>query len=81
MEPVLRGRYPESMRNFVPDENLAKFSEEESEMLKGSIDFLGLNYYTANYVANDTSPPNSEKAYFKDQQAAFHCKFSFTIIN
>ncbi|GER41771.1 beta-glucosidase [Striga asiatica] len=70
LEPALTGRYPESMINYVPPENLAQFSEEESQMLKGSIDFLGLNYYTANYVANDISP-NTEKSYFKDQKIAF----------
>lgn len=61
------------MIDFVPPENLGQFSEEESQMLKGSIDFLGLNYYTANYVSNDINP-NSEKAYYKDQRVAFHSK-------
>ncbi|KAI3443436.1 hypothetical protein Pfo_000101 [Paulownia fortunei] len=71
LEPALTGKYPQSMIDFVPSDNLAQFSEEESQMLKGSIDFLGLNYYTANYVANDINP-NSEKAYYKDQQVSFH---------
>ncbi|CAA0818728.1 Beta-glucosidase 16 [Striga hermonthica] len=70
LEPALTGRYPESMIKYVPSENLAQLSEEEAQMLKGSIDFLGLNYYTANYVANDISH-NTEKSYFKDQKIAF----------
>ncbi|KAK4382031.1 Beta-glucosidase 13 [Sesamum angolense] len=31
---------------------LPTFTEEQIEMLKGSFDFLGLNYYTGNYAAN-----------------------------
>ncbi|RVW93573.1 Beta-glucosidase 12 [Vitis vinifera] len=31
---------------------LPKFTPEKSMLVKGSFDFLGLNYYTANYAAN-----------------------------
>ncbi|KAG8376370.1 hypothetical protein BUALT_Bualt09G0056000 [Buddleja alternifolia] len=71
LEPVLTGRYPQSMMDFVPSNNLAQFSEEESKMLKGSIDFMGLNYYTANYVAHDFRP-QTEQAYYRDQKVAFY---------
>ncbi|PIN00746.1 Beta-glucosidase, lactase phlorizinhydrolase [Handroanthus impetiginosus] len=54
--PVLYGRYPQNMIDFVPPENLAPFSPGESEMLKGSIDFLGINYYMTYYVTTDTTP-------------------------
>ncbi|EEF48842.1 beta-glucosidase, putative [Ricinus communis] len=50
MDPVTNGDYPHTLRSLVGN-RLPKFSEEQSEMLKGSIDFLGLNYYTANYAA------------------------------
>ncbi|KAL3825600.1 hypothetical protein ACJIZ3_021629 [Penstemon smallii] len=71
LEPVLYGSYPQNMIDFVPKENLAQFSQHESQMLKGSIDFLGINYYTANYVTN---APNfeCEQAYYRDQQIAFY---------
>ncbi|PIN04465.1 Beta-glucosidase, lactase phlorizinhydrolase [Handroanthus impetiginosus] len=32
------------------------FSLQESEMLKGSLDFLGINYYMTYYAKNDTTP-------------------------
>ncbi|KAK1588098.1 hypothetical protein Q3G72_019815 [Acer saccharum] len=51
MEPLTYGDYPFSMRTLV-GERLPKFSKKESMMVKGSLDFLGLNYYTAFYVAN-----------------------------
>ncbi|PIN13628.1 Raucaffricine beta-glucosidase [Handroanthus impetiginosus] len=56
LNPVLYGRYPQNMIDFVPPENLAPFSPQESEMLKGSIDFLGINYYMTYYAENDPNP-------------------------
>jgi hypothetical protein len=39
------GDYPESLKACGGD-NLPKFTPEESAMLKGSTDFLGINFYT-----------------------------------
>ncbi|KAL0394223.1 UNVERIFIED_CONTAM: Oleuropein beta-glucosidase [Sesamum latifolium] len=66
LEPVLTGQYPKSMRDYVPSGNLAAFSDGEAKMLKGSIDFLGLNYYTAFYAANNPNP--SHKQGYKEDQ-------------
>ncbi|CAN0902044.1 Beta-glucosidase 24 [Linum grandiflorum] len=55
LHPLTYGDYPMSMRTLVGD-RLPKFSKEETELITGSYDFLGLNYYTANYAAD--SPPN-----------------------
>ncbi|KAI3468103.1 hypothetical protein Pfo_024766 [Paulownia fortunei] len=71
LEPIVTGHYPKNMIDYVPPENLAQFTQRESEMLKGSFDFLGLNYYTAHYAANDPDP-KCEDGYYKDQ----HVKFS-----
>jgi len=51
VEPLTSGKYPESMRSLV-GKRLPKFSHRESKLLAGSIDFLGLNYYTTYYAAN-----------------------------
>lgn len=56
MEPLTSGRYPKSMRSLV-GKRLPKFSRHERKLVAGSIDFLGLNYYTTNYAAN-TSKAN-----------------------
>ncbi|KAG9443539.1 hypothetical protein H6P81_014879 [Aristolochia fimbriata] len=56
MNPLTNGDYPESMRAIVGD-RLPKFSKEESDMVKGSFDFIGVNYYTSNYVAE--APANT----------------------
>lgn len=49
LDPIVNGDYPHSMRSLVRY-RLPKFSKEQSAMLKGSFDFLGLNYYTTNYA-------------------------------
>ncbi|XP_068501274.1 beta-glucosidase 12-like [Phaseolus vulgaris] len=51
MEPLTSGKYPKSMRSLV-GKRLPKFSKKETKLLTGSMDFLGLNYYTTNYAAN-----------------------------
>ncbi|KAK6148516.1 hypothetical protein DH2020_019428 [Rehmannia glutinosa] len=56
LNPVLYGDYPQNMKDYVPPDNLAHFTPQESEMLKGSVDFVGLNYYTTNYASNDPNP-------------------------
>ncbi|KAI3468069.1 hypothetical protein Pfo_024732 [Paulownia fortunei] len=71
LEPIVTGHYPENMIDYVPPENLAPFTQHESNMLKGSFDFLGLNYYTANYAANDPCP-KCEDGYYKDQHVKFY---------
>ncbi|KAJ0037371.1 hypothetical protein Pint_24094 [Pistacia integerrima] len=51
MDPIIYGDYPFSMRSIV-GQRLPKFTKEQSEMVKGSFDFIGINYYTAQYAAN-----------------------------
>ncbi|KAJ7961661.1 Beta-glucosidase [Quillaja saponaria] len=51
MEPLITGDYPLTMRSLVKD-RLPKFSKDQSNVLKGSLDFLGLNYYTSAYAAH-----------------------------
>lgn len=52
--PIVHGDYPESMKIRVED-RLPKFTEEERDLIKGSFDFLGLNYYTAAYAIDDSN--------------------------
>ena len=37
-------------------ERLPHFTEEQRILIKGSYDFLGVNYYTSNYAKNDDKP-------------------------
>ncbi|KAB5512243.1 hypothetical protein DKX38_029271 [Salix brachista] len=51
MDPLTKGDYPRNMHDFVGG-RLPKFTTEESKMLKGSYDFIGINYYTTYYAQN-----------------------------
>ncbi|XAR60323.1 Beta-glucosidase, partial [Bertholletia excelsa] len=65
MDPISTGDYPQTMRKLVGN-RLPKFTKEQSKMLKGSFDFLGLNYYTANYAANEPKSNSLHKSYLTD---------------
>ncbi|KAF3958904.1 hypothetical protein CMV_016230 [Castanea mollissima] len=52
--PITYGDYPQSMRSLVGN-RLPKFTKAESKLLKGSFDFLGVNYYTTNYAESAAS--------------------------
>lgn len=52
-EPLMLGDYPQVVREIVGD-RLPKFTEKEKEIVKGSIDFTGLNYYTSLYCGQTT---------------------------
>nr|AKU41634.1 myrosinase [Erysimum crepidifolium] len=57
MGPLTEGEYPKIMRDLV-GERLPKFNKTESELVKNSYDFLGLNYYVTQYAQNnDTKIP------------------------
>nr|XP_043635467.1 beta-glucosidase 13-like [Erigeron canadensis] len=57
MKPLFSGKYPDSMIENVTDGRLPKFTKEQSKLLKGSYDFLGLNYYVSQYAT--TAPPTN----------------------
>lgn len=62
MEPLVYGSYPASMRSIVK-ERLPTFTDVEKELVKGSFDFIGFNYYTTRYAkavtVDPTAPPTS----------------------
>ncbi|CAM8938678.1 unnamed protein product [Rhodiola kirilowii] len=55
--PITFGDYPATMISIVGD-RLPKFTKARSDMVKGSMDFLGLNYYTARYAENVATAVN-----------------------
>ena len=52
MDPLVYGDYPFIMRALVR-ERLPHFTHTQSEMIKGSYDFIGINYYTSRYAQHD----------------------------
>ncbi|KAL9153789.1 hypothetical protein ABFS82_10G071500 [Erythranthe guttata] len=71
--PIVRGDYPPVMRERVGD-RLPVFTPEETKMVKGSYDFIGLNYYTTNYASYKPTPPGTPPTYWTDQEVELHTK-------
>ncbi|KOM50771.1 hypothetical protein LR48_Vigan08g159800 [Vigna angularis] len=72
MQPLTRGKYPKTMHSLLGS-RLPNFTEEQSRLLIGSFDFIGLNYYTTNYAAHIPHPVNSSgnTSYFQDTRVNF----------
>lgn len=65
MDPITSGDYPKSMRSLV-GERLPNFTEEQSQSLKGSFDFIGLNYYSARYAIDALHDSYEHPSYLTD---------------
>lgn len=48
-------------------ERLPKFTEEDKELLRNPIDFVGLNHYTSRFITHVTESP--EEAYYYKAQS------------
>ncbi|CAM6128866.1 unnamed protein product [Calypogeia fissa] len=67
LDPLYFGDYPAEMRELVGS-RLPTFSEEQVSLIKGSLDFIGLNYYTSRWVTSGPGPsPNEEPSPTLDQ--------------
>lgn len=49
LDPLVFGEYPSEMRSILGSQ-LPRFSSEEKSLLKGSLDFFGINHYGALYA-------------------------------
>ncbi|XP_004516090.1 beta-glucosidase 13-like [Cicer arietinum] len=58
LDPVFHGNYPKIMRKLVGN-RLPKFTKKEKKMLKGSTNFIGINYYTSHFAIYE---PNRTKS-------------------
>ncbi|XP_073010431.1 beta-glucosidase 12-like [Typha latifolia] len=65
MEPLTRGKYPLTMRKFVGD-RLPRFTRRQYNLVKGSFDFIGINYYTSSYT--QSAPPTNVTSYSTDSR-------------
>ncbi|KAI4385360.1 hypothetical protein MLD38_003396 [Melastoma candidum] len=70
LAPITQGDYPSSMRAYVGN-RLPKFTDEESRMLKGSLDFVGLNYYTTELALYAPQLANLPLSYVNDIRVNF----------
>ncbi|XP_058194871.1 beta-glucosidase 40-like isoform X2 [Rhododendron vialii] len=54
LDPLIFGDYPSSMKDRVGS-RLPRFTKAESALLKGSLDFVGINHYTTFYAWHNTT--------------------------
>lgn len=78
MDPIATGDYPHSMRSLVR-ERLPKFSSDQSIMLNGSFDFIGVNYYTSRYAAYAPHSNAEKPSYNTDARAKQLGKYTICI--
>lgn len=75
INPLVYGDYPELMKRIVGS-RLPKFTKEQSEMIRGTADFIGINHYTSVYVSDrSNSADTGPRDYNGDVAATFRCKF------
>ncbi|KAJ6357445.1 hypothetical protein OIU78_005324 [Salix suchowensis] len=73
LNPLYYGDYPEVMREIL-GERLPKFTEEDKELLRNPIDFVGLNHYTSRFITHVTESPE-EAYYYKAQSMERRAEF------
>ncbi|RZC82420.1 hypothetical protein C5167_045204 [Papaver somniferum] len=73
LHPIVYGEYPKSMQRVVGD-RLPKFTEHEVKLVKGSMDYLGINQYTGYYVKDQhlTKDQLKHPGYQLEWHAEFH---------
>nr|WAB06563.1 beta-glucosidase [Platycodon grandiflorus] len=64
LDPIFYGDYPESMQERLGD-SLPIFSQKNKDLLRNSVDFVGLNHYTSRFVRQGTDKQNE---YYRVQE-------------
>lgn len=71
----MKGVYPHNMMKYVDKDRLPSLIAPGCPEIKGKYDFIGINYYTAQYVRNSPKPPKEKPSYKTDQQLKTTCKY------
>jgi hypothetical protein len=67
LDPIYFGDYPAIMRENVGN-RLPHFSEDEILLLRGCLDFIGINHYTSRYTTSGPTPLDPQQSHhFLDQ--------------
>ena len=73
IEPLVFGDYPDTMKKNVGT-RLPAFTKHESELVKGSCDFFGVNHYLIMYIKDSPSSLKMETRDFNmDMAVEFIC--------
>ncbi|CAG9859910.1 unnamed protein product [Phyllotreta striolata] len=75
--PILNGDYPWQMKKYIAERSaiqgfsrsrLPEFTKEEIEYIKGTADFLGVNFYTSNMVKEKNDSKRMEVSWEADAE-------------
>ncbi|ESW05682.1 hypothetical protein PHAVU_011G200700, partial [Phaseolus vulgaris] len=80
MEPLTIGEYPKSLQSLVGS-RLPKFSADEIKLVRGSFDFIGLNYYTSYYATDTPELSEARPSYLTDSLLILTSKGSLISIS
>lgn len=75
LHPIVYGEYPRTVQEIVGN-RLPKFTKEEVKMVKGSIDFVGINQYTTYYMYDPHQRKAKVPGYQQDWNAGFACELT-----
>ncbi|VAH06638.1 unnamed protein product [Triticum turgidum subsp. durum] len=71
LDPLVKGDYPEIMKKKAGS-RIPSFTKEQSELIRGAIDFVGINHYTSVYVSDGKSGADASlRDYNADMSATF----------
>ncbi|CAL4907778.1 unnamed protein product [Urochloa decumbens] len=71
VNPLVYGDYPEIMKRIVGP-RLPKFTKEQSDMIRGTADFIGINHYTSVYIGDRSNGADTGlRDYSGDAAATF----------
>ncbi|RCV12244.1 hypothetical protein SEVIR_2G265100v4 [Setaria viridis] len=68
LDTIVHGSYPGTMTSYLGD-RLPRFTPEQMALVKGSYDFIGVNYYTGYYTSAAAPPNGLEQTYDGDIRA------------
>ncbi|EFH58559.1 hypothetical protein ARALYDRAFT_477608 [Arabidopsis lyrata subsp. lyrata] len=71
MEPITHGDYPQTMKDVVGG-RLPSFTPEQKEKLKGSYDFVGINYFTSTFVSHLDNVNPEKPSWEADSRVQLH---------
>ncbi|CAN8286475.1 unnamed protein product [Cochlearia groenlandica] len=73
LDPLVFGDYPKTLKHNAGN-RLPSFTKNQSEMVKNSFDFIGVNYYSARYVTRQLHNDPSRLRFLMDQRVEYKCK-------
>lgn len=72
IHPLVYGDYPDIVKERAQT-RIPAFTKRDSEQLKGSLDFIGLNHYTTLYIQDDPNMNKDVKDFLSDMAVKLIC--------